>query len=756
MVTSQDRRWRDTAIKVVVMVLIASGVLVSGQAEATTGPVVSSWVTTGDRGLLLAKGGSPIAFTSSGGAGGATIRVDARRQMQTVDGFGASITDSSARVLSRLPADERDRVMTSLFSPSGGIGLSLLRQPLGSSDFVEGDHYTFDDLPAGQTDPFMTRFSIARDEEQILPLLRQARRLNPALKVIATPWGQPAWMKANRSSMGGRLINDPRIVTAYARYLLKSVQAYEAAGVPIYALTVQNEPQNRRPDGYPGTDMPVATEAAVINQLGPMLHRAGLSRVKLIGYDHNWAEHPADVNTANSLGVPAEPNYPHDLLRSSASTWLAGTGYHCYAGDVAAQTTLHNAYPDKAVWLTECSGWRPTGQSFAGYFADTFRWHAANVMLGATRNWAKGVITWNVALDPAGGPTNGGCGNDPAGQCSGVLAVDGSTVTRNAEFYTLGHFSRFVRPGAVRISSNDAGLVRTVAFRNPDSSIALVVHNTSGSDQQLNVVWNGQRIPYSAPADSLSTLTWTATSDTTAPTAPVVAASGTTSTSTVLSWPPATDNTAVTGYAVTRDGQPVGTTVGTTLAVRELTPATRYQFTVTAIDAAGNRSAPSAARPVTTAVTTTQGFSPGAWYSIRSAHSDKCVDDTKWGTATGTPLQQWQCGSDASRNQHWQLRDAGNGYVRVIGRHAPLLTWDIAGGTAATTAGARAQLWAPTRAANQQWRQVITGADTYAFVARHSGKCLDLVSGAVTNGARLEQQRCDGTASQSFRLTPQR
>ena len=152
--------------------------------------------------------------------------------------------------------------------------LSFLRQPIGASDFVEGPHYTYDDLPAGRTDYRMRRFSIAHDRAEILPLLRQALALNPQIKVIGSPWSPPAWMKTNQSLVGGRLIDTPRIYAAYARYLVKFVKAYERAGVPIYALTVQNEPQNRKPDAYPGMDMPVAQQAKLIEVLGPRLRRA--------------------------------------------------------------------------------------------------------------------------------------------------------------------------------------------------------------------------------------------------------------------------------------------------------------------------------------------------------------------------------------------------------------------------------------------------------------------------------------------------
>ncbi|QNE17361.1 hypothetical protein F1D05_04795 [Kribbella qitaiheensis] len=475
-------------------------------AQAAPGPVVSAWITTPDRSQLL----NPAASTQfqDGGATGQSITVDPNQTFQRMDGFGASLTDSSASLLYDLPQSQRDQVMASLFSPTAGIGISVLRQPIGASDFVDGPHYTYNDLPAGQTDLAQSRFSIAHDEQQILPLLRQALSLNPDLKIMASPWSVPAWMKANGSLVGGRVKDDPAYFRSYALYLLKFVQAYQAAGVPVYALSIQNEPQNRTPDGYPGTDLPVAHQNAVINELGPMLEQAGLGDIQIISYDHNWSEHPDDIADAQRLGVDPEPNYPYDALRASAARWIDGTGYHHYAGDAGAQNALHNAFPDKSIWFTEGSGWHGAGDSFAQYFAETLKWHSRNIHIGASRNWARAVVNWNLVLNSQGGPVNGGCGNNPAGMCTGVVAIDGTAVTRNAEYYTIGHMSRFVKPGAVRVGSNNAGDLENVAFRNPDGSYALVVTNIGGGTQNFTISYAGQNASYSLPPNALATFVW--------------------------------------------------------------------------------------------------------------------------------------------------------------------------------------------------------------------------------------------------------
>ena len=296
-------------LRVVLILATALALAVVGSAVAAP-PSAHVWVTTPDGALKLSDRG-PVEFRP-GGSTNLTISVDPSRSYQTMDGFGASITDSSADVLYRLDRRNRDATMRRLFSTTEGNGLSFLRQPMGASDFVAGDFYTYDDLPPGRTDYDMRRFSIAHDRAQILPLLRQALALNPRLKVIGSPWSPPAWMKTNRSLIGGRLIDDPRIYAAYARYFVKFVEGYERAGVPVYAVTVQNEPQNRNPSGYPGMDLPVAQEAKLIVAVGRAFREARLD-TKIFGYDHNWSMHPND-EASTPPGEEPETEYPSDLL----------------------------------------------------------------------------------------------------------------------------------------------------------------------------------------------------------------------------------------------------------------------------------------------------------------------------------------------------------------------------------------------------------------------------------------------------------
>jgi glucosylceramidase len=504
-------RTQALGASVAVSALVMTGLVPAAEAvqpaDRESAVQARVWVTTPDRAELLHER-TPVAF-AKGSSPLTTITVDPATKFQTMDGFGASITDSSANVLYQLSTAQRDQTMRSLFDPRQGIGVSFLRQPVGSSDFTaEAEHYTYDDVPAGQTDFGLKHFSIAHDQRQVLPLLRRAKQLNPALKVLATPWSPPAWMKTGDSLVGGRLKDDPAVYNAYARYLVKFVQAYTAAGVPVDFLTIQNEPQNRKPSGYPGMDLPVRQAAAVIEQLGPML-RAANPRTKILGYDHNWTTHPGDI-ASTPPGEDPETDYPYKLLQTRAAKWIAGTAYHCYSGDASAQSALRQAFPEKGIWFTECSGSHGPNDTPPQIFRGTLTWHARNLMLGTTRNWAKSVVNWNIALDSEGGPHNGGCDT-----CTGLVTLhpDG-TISTDAEYYTIGHLSKFVNTGAVRIGSTSYGTtgwngqLMSAAFRNPDGSTALLVHNENDDPRSFAVAVGGRSFEYTLPGGAIATFVW--------------------------------------------------------------------------------------------------------------------------------------------------------------------------------------------------------------------------------------------------------
>jgi glucosylceramidase len=447
---------------------------------------VDIWVTSGDKSRLLQQQ-SDAVFQGGAGSGGTAVNIDGATTYQTYVGVGGAMTDSSAWLMQNdMSGTQRDKLMQQLFSPQSGIGLNYMRVPIGASDFTAtGGFYTYDDNPPGGTDEAQSNFSVVHDEAYIIPRLQQAMALNPQLKLMASPWSAPAWMKTNNSLTGGSLATQWE--GAYANYLAKFVETYSAKGLPIDALTLQNEPLNSQPS-YPTMTMTAAQQVDLIkNHVGPLFAAQGIS-TKLLAYDHNWD------NTAFPEQVLADPD---------ASKYVAGTAFHAYAGDVSAQTTVHNAYPGKDIYFTEI-----TGGSWAPNFSDNLVYNFQNIIIGNMRNWGKTALFWNLALDPNGDPHLGGCSG-----CRGIVSVDPATggVTFGEEFYTLGQVTRGVQPGAVRIGSTTSSSLNTVAFRNPDGSRALIALNPNATATTARVTENGQHFSYQIPGDSVATFLWNGT-----------------------------------------------------------------------------------------------------------------------------------------------------------------------------------------------------------------------------------------------------
>ncbi len=468
------------------LVMLAAAV---GVAACTSGDSRSSaasrrrdtvewWLTTPDTTARLAAQPA-LAFASDADSSGRAdsapatqIDVAPDSTFQSIVGFGAALTDASSWLLHTALGDSaRATLMQELFgrTESGahpGVGFGFVRVTIGASDFSRS-HYSLDDLPAGSPpaarDDSLAHYSFAPVREHVLPMLLEARALNPQLTVMATPWSAPAWMKSTHSLVQGTL--RPDAYPAFAAYLSRVVSDFDLAGVPIAFLSVQNEP-HFEPADYPGMRFePSARADFVAHHLGPVLASRNPG-TKLLDWDHNWDQ----------------PESPLAVLGDSAARpFVAGVAWHCYGGDVSAQSTVHDAYPDKDAYFTECAGgeWAPN-------WGDNLRWNTRTLVIGATRNWARGVVLWNLALDENHGPHTGGC-ND----CRGVLTIDTRTgeVTRNPEYYALAHASRFVRMGALRIASTSpADSVESVAFRNADdSSRVLLVVNLASAPRTLTV-----------------------------------------------------------------------------------------------------------------------------------------------------------------------------------------------------------------------------------------------------------------------------
>jgi glucosylceramidase len=396
-------------------------------------------------------------------------------------GFGAAMTDASAELFSRLPAAKRRALMTELFGrANGGLGLSFMRVTVGASDFSR-THYSYDDTPGNAPDPGLRYFSIAPARQYVLPRVREALAINPALKVMISPWSAPAWMKTTKSLIKGQL--EPRYYPAFANYLARTVEEFGGEGVPVSMLTIQNEP-DFEPGDYPGMRVDPPERAIIIGRhVGPTFKARGL-KTQILDYDHNWD------NPEMPLAVLADP-----VTRS----FISGVAWHCYEGDVPAQTPVHDAYPNKDAWETECSGgeWAPK-------FGETLGWMADKLIIGAANNWARGSLLWNLALDPAHGPHHGGCGD-----CRGVITIDpaSSAITRNVEYYVLGHASRFVLPGAYRVAVKHGDGIEAAAFLNPDGSKVAILHRKSG-EASVTIAIDGERYSVPLAAGSVATLRW--------------------------------------------------------------------------------------------------------------------------------------------------------------------------------------------------------------------------------------------------------
>ncbi len=448
--------------------------------QADEGKPVEVWLTTGDASIKLQQ--QPVAgFHPGTGSNSRRVVVDESSQYQQMDGFGASITDSSAWLIyNQLSPDQRNALMNSLFSPSSGIGMSYVRIPMGASDFALS-MYTYDDMPAGQSDPDLDFFSIDHDRSYIIPVIRQAQGINPQLKVMASPWSAPAWMKMTEVLTGSVLL--PSNYSTYANYFVKFIQAYQAEGIPIHAVTLQNEPYYTCPT-YPTMFFKTSEQAAFVKgYLGPTFRDAGIN-TKILVWDHNWG------NFDYVLAI---------LSDSAALPFIAGSAWHCYRGTPDMQSQVHNAYPDKDIYFNECSGGGP------GPFSHDLVWDTRLWVIGAIRNWAKTVVLWNLALDENNGPRIGGCDG-----CRGVVTIrpDGG-IDYHVEYYVLGHLGKFVAPGAHRIASDATGnTVETVAFLNPDDTLALIVLNPDQDPTTFDVQWSGQYFSYTLPAESVATFKW--------------------------------------------------------------------------------------------------------------------------------------------------------------------------------------------------------------------------------------------------------
>jgi glucosylceramidase len=460
-----------------------------------TGPAVSVVLSTDSHSELMTSQPSINFISNTFDAGTNTITVDSSQQYQSIDGFGAAFTDSAAYLLNEVAdKSQLSSALSNLFTRTGmGIGLSFMRSPMGDSDIARSV-YSFDDHPTGETDPTLADFSIAHDQVDIIPIILQAKSLNPQMKIVATPWSPPGWMKDPASMnpvsmLGGTLLMTGTNETAFANYFVKYIHAYESAGIHIDYITLQNEPLNIT-SSYPSMGMTDNTQLTLLqNYVLPALASNNIS-TQVMAYDHNW-------DTAS---------YPESVLSGLTAQQLgqvAGTDWHGYAGTPGAQQTLANLYPSQGQWMTEHSGGTWINDQFTSDFLD---------MTQVLRNAGRAYVKWSLALDQNLGPNltqNAGLGG--CNTCTPIVTVNSSTgaITYDVEYYTLGHYSKYVLPGAVRIYSSNTPVIATAAFQNPDGSTAMIAYNNSGLSQSFVAQWGGTlSFGYTLPPLSAATFTW--------------------------------------------------------------------------------------------------------------------------------------------------------------------------------------------------------------------------------------------------------
>lgn len=434
----------------------------------------SFWLTKADESTKLQKQND--IFFNNAANNYQTLDVDATQKYQMIDGFGYTLTGGSVQVINQLSATKKEELLQDLFSDKeNAIAVNYIRLSIGASD-LNSTVFSYDDMPAGQTDVALANFSLAKDQA-LIDMLKKILTINPNIKIMATPWSPPVWMKDNGSSIGGSL--QPQYYNVYAQYFVKYIQAMKAQGITVDAITPQNEPLH--PGNNPSLLMTASQQATFIkNSLGPAFKAANIT-TKIVLYDHNCDK----------------PEYPMEILADAeAAKYVDGSAFHLYAGNISVLSNVHLAYPAKNLYFTE--QWTGSTSSFS----DDLMWHSKNVIIGSMRNWSKVALEWNLANDPGFNPhTDGGCT-----QCKGAVTVNTSEAfTKNVAYYIIAHASKFVPQNSQRIASTQPGNLSSVAFIRPDGKTTLIVLNEGNATENFNIKMNGKSAATSLPARAVAT-----------------------------------------------------------------------------------------------------------------------------------------------------------------------------------------------------------------------------------------------------------
>ena len=407
------------------------------------------------------------------------IDVNVDQTFQIMDGFGFALNGGSALNLYNMNSTIRESLLEEFFGQNNqSIRVSYLRISVGASDLDEFP-FSYNDIPNGEVDLEMKKFSLKQDERYLIPILKEILAISPNIKIMASPWSAPTWMKSNKKTKGGSLL--PEFYDAYSKYFVKYIRSMAEKNILIDAVTVQNEPLH---DGNnPSMHMSSIEQLNFVKDyLGPAFLRNNIS-TKIIIYDHN----------ADNI------NYPISILNdTTARKFVDGSAFHLYGGDINNLSLLKKAHPDKNLYFTE---------QWVGFPSDLYgdlRWHIRNIIIGASRNWCKTIIEWNLASDENQEPhTKGGCRN-----CLGAVTVADNSVDRNTAYYAIAHVSKFVPPGSKRINSSSTSHLPNVAFLTENNKIVLVVLNDSDEEINFNINLNEKSIHSSLTAGSVGTYIW--------------------------------------------------------------------------------------------------------------------------------------------------------------------------------------------------------------------------------------------------------
>lgn len=470
---------------------------------------VTVYVTTADSKSLFKP--STLNFTDTNVLDSYNIRYDKSALGPEIDGFGLAVTTATCYNLMKMTQEDRTKFLTEMFSPTEGVGSSLIRVAMGASDFCLKEEYTWCDKPG------LENFAVhSEDKNFLFPILKEIYAINPDVKIIASPWSCPRWMKCQmpggsdwntskynepvkeekdyNSWTGGRL--KPSCYQVYADYFVKWVQTMEAEGFDIFALTLQNEPLNA--GNSMSLVMPWQDQKEFVKVLGPTMEKAGLGDVQLLLFDHNFNYDDKDGQDNYPLNIYADPE---------AYKWSDGSAWHSYGGSVTELDEINVTYPEKSIYFTEASigEWNYT---FASCLINDF----SSLFLGTLKRGGRGVTLWNMMLDDNNGPyspQDGSCKT-----CYGGVTIKSSdykTITKNSHWFNVAHASAVVKPGARMMQTS--GSVFSAAFEyqmflNPDGTIGVLILNGQSTAQQVIFRNDTFTVKYTVPASSIVSLIW--------------------------------------------------------------------------------------------------------------------------------------------------------------------------------------------------------------------------------------------------------